>query len=186
MNSNRLNFAALQVLLLLGGLPGPGCSRDPPPGETVVTARPFDSEVRSHFGNEVCRIAEESERVEVERLNARNGEGPIHPVLEPIGKPVVPSAGWAARLRAVLGDSRNYRYPKPCAPHPGVGVQFISGPDQATLLICFECDMFSLAKPGEFRWKSFDPARAELVKLAQEAFPRDPVIQALRDERGRP
>jgi hypothetical protein len=46
--------------------------------------------------------------------------------------------------------------------------------------------MLSLAKPGEFRWKSFDPVRSELVKLAQEAFPRDPVIQALREKRGSP
>ncbi len=185
MNSNRLHFAALQVLLLLGGLPGPGCSRDQPPGETVVTARPFDSEVRSHFGKEFCRIAEGAERVEVERLNATIEEA-FPPVLEPVGRPVVPSPEWAARLRAVLGDSRNYQYAKPCVPHPGVGVHFKGGPEQATLLLCFECDMLSFAKPGEFRWRSFDPARAELVKLAREAFPLDPVIQGLREKRGSP
>ena len=66
---------------------------------------------------------------------------------------------------------------------PGLRVLFTRGSDSAALLLCFECEMLSLAPPGEIRWEFFDPASRKLVDLAKDAFPHDPEILGLKLER---
>src|SRR5262249_33047258 len=122
-----------------------------------------------------------AEKVEVQRLESSIGQGPLHPELTPGGDPIEPDQAWIERLQSVLVDSKSYlwRGGKPCTPLPGVRVTFKRESDTAILLLCFECNSRSLARPGRFRWKDSDPTFKELVRLVKEIFPRDPVIQGL-------
>lgn len=101
------------------------------------------------------------------------------------GDPVTPSADWTARLLKVIEspDSYGWNAGKGCMPQPGVAALFKMGTEEAHLLLCFDCDMLSLARPGVARWEDFDDVRPQLVALVKEVFPGDPVIQGLKPRR---
>ena len=159
----------------------PGCTKNTP-SAPLAPVEQFSAQVRDFFGEDVCAIVEGAEHVEVQRLDPSRGQGETGRGVALVGDPAVPTPEWIQRLKTVLENSQSYEWKdgKLCVPMPGLRVLCTKGEDSVALLLCFECEMLSMALAGEARWGDFDPARSELVRLAKELFPRDPVIQALQ------
>ncbi|HYF49398.1 MAG TPA: hypothetical protein VEJ63_08330 [Planctomycetota bacterium] len=89
---------------------------------------------------------------------------------------------FAARIAKLLLDDRTYDFErkKECKPQPGVAFKIFSEDTSVTLALCFECDEFDLVTSRKTLHEDFDGNRKEFVKLAQEAFPDDEVIKALK------
>jgi hypothetical protein len=96
-------------------------------------------------------------------------------------------AAFGSRIAGALFDPSSYRFDraKGCIFDPGVGFRVWRGDEYVDLLLCFSCDEFRLVLPkasgkaggvGE----DFEDNRAAFVALARQAFPQDPLIQALR------
>lgn len=145
------------------------------------------------LGEPALAVLREADRVEVFRLkNERAEEGE-----ERVGNYAVTVRGkeqgrnFAARLREVLTDEGTYVWDsgKGCDFDPGVGYRVWKGEQRIEVVLCFSCDQLVVFSPkaadGSVRSASadFDPARPALVKLAKEAFPDDPVVQALPGQR---
>ncbi len=152
-------------------------------------------EVRGLLGDRVLAVLDGATRVEVFRLKAdRVPQPPGAPKGEDAaGFPIVSTgkardARFAARVAAVLRDKGTYEFdrPKGCILRPGVAFRLWKGKQSVDLALCFECDILVVVARDEAgksvhrASKDFDPGRPALVKLARDAFPDDPEIQALR------
>jgi hypothetical protein len=70
---------------------------------------------------------------------------------------------------------------------PGVAFRFQRVGQRADMAVCFRCGNYYLGRPGDDYGQTVatPPAvYAVLARMAKEAFPDDPVVQAL-DEAGR-
>src|SRR5262249_20587950 len=96
-------------------------------------------------------------------------------------------AELAARLRSILADEATYSRSHKMCFWPGVAFRVHSGDEVVDVLVCFYCDNLYCGPPRDLAPNaenlSFDgsPRRADLVRLAKEAFPDDKEIQALED-----
>ena len=92
---------------------------------------------------------------------------------------------FAARLTAILLGDDVTRNAKKCGFSPGVAYRLWKGDLAVEVLICFECDVLWPHVVGErsdhphLEWQDFDSVRADLIKLAKEAFPDDKEILSL-------
>ena len=178
-------FKTMKILLLMLVLAGPGIiasrtdgSEDPPlpPSERVL----------QFLGRDAVSVITEAKRVEVFRLDP--SERPLEPGEPEVSGYRVIATGrakgkdFAARVRTLLLDERNYWFKGPskiCKPAPTVAFRLWHERKHADVVLCFECTMLQVNP--EVYFEDFDPIRPDLVKLAKEAFPRDPVIQKLGD-----
>ncbi len=99
---------------------------------------------------------------------------------------------FAAKVTAILFNDRTYLFnlAKGCIFDPGVAYRLWKDKDYVDVLLCFSCDELEVfvknADGTLYRaHEDFDPMRAELVKLAKEAFPDDQQIQALKEKGGK-
>jgi hypothetical protein len=92
------------------------------------------------------------------------------------------------RFLTLARDSDHYLFDlaKGCEFMPGVALRFDGPAGRLEVLLCFSCDEWAFAIPapdGELdSWEieDSDPARAELIRLARELFPRDEALSKLR------
>ncbi len=147
------------------------------------------------FGSEVWKLAMTSDSVDVVLLETFSKSADNRPSEFRMGKSiggvtrsnaVVPMADWLIRLRAQLNDLNHCEHlflsmTKRCLPVPGVAVRFTGKQNEtAVLLVCFECDMLSIAMADdEPRWEDFDTLHGELLRLARELFPDDEALANL-------
>ena len=85
-------------------------------------------------------------------------------------------------LLSVLRDPKTYEweYVKGCIVTPGVKLKFQSDGHQVDVLFCFECDILSVYRDGQYvSGGNFDFGRPQLVDLLTANFPNDPLIQSL-------
>jgi hypothetical protein len=137
-------------------------------------------------------ILEGATRVEVFRLDGKNGPQPAAEGEERIGGFLVTARGkdqgkeFAGELADILADEKTYSRGGEACFWPGVAFRVWKGEECVEVLVCFLCDNFYCGPPapGEGVKGSFHgtPARARLVRLAQEAFPEDKEIQGLKAE----
>jgi RNA polymerase sigma factor (sigma-70 family) len=95
----------------------------------------------------------------------------------------------AARAAALLLDRDNFALDqaKGCKFQPGVGLRFWKGKEFADVILCYHCNELMISAPDtaaqgvKTPYADFDPGQAALVKLAKELFPKDEVIQDLKE-----
>ena len=105
-----------------------------------------------------------------------------------VGKPQ--DALFARRLADVLTKNGTYLFnsAKGCKFRPTVGYHLSQGNRSLDVVLCFGCDEVKFivrnerGEPIHTAIEDFDPARARLLLLAQDAFPDDPEISAMRAE----
>ena len=159
----------------------------------LTAGRSPDAAVLTFLGEPATRILKGGTRVEAFRIN---NSGPIDPAAT---GPMIDrypitvtgpeqDARFAARLAAVFLDGKTYDFnmAKGCMFNPGVAFRVWAGRECVELILCFECTEFKLivkdaqGKPVRKVGEDFDGARPALVKLAQDAFPGDAAIMALK------
>lgn len=86
-----------------------------------------------------------------------------------------------AAFRKLALDSGSYWFgvSKGCEFMPGVGLLFVRGDEELSVLLCFSCQEWEFVHAGERVHEDFDPVHNRLVDLAQDLFPEDTGIQAL-------
>lgn len=152
--------------------------------------------VRSRFGSDALAIIAGATQAEAYRIERDLSQGAGRPA-DPSGPaddrslggykilsgPVLLEETRRRRLERILFSAGSYEWnrPKGCLPTPGVGIRYRQGDQEAHVHLCFECRMLSIGLPGAGQWQDFDPVNAPLVRLVQETFPRDPVIQGLKE-----
>jgi hypothetical protein len=80
------------------------------------------------------------------------------------------------RLQAVMFNATTYDFnsAKRCMFQPHLGFIFEKSGRQAYALFCFSCNEVSYGREGKrISVEDFDSARAEILKLGREIFPRD-------------
>lgn len=142
-----------------------------------------DANLHEVFGTkQVLEAVKSAERVEACRLAPESYHKASLAEYDFIGDPVRVSEADADALVAVLVDPATYLFDmaKGCLPVYGVGVRFIAGAEEVTVLFCFECDILTVYRGDqEVGGEDFDPARARFVAIMQRIFPKDEAIQAL-------
>jgi hypothetical protein len=166
-----------------------GCERKPEPA-TVRTPELVQDRTWAdrYFDHRTAAVFAGSDKVEVFRVDATQaqirGEGKIsgYPV---IGRGPTQGPEFAAKLARILADPETYSdYFKFCDFDPGVAFRVWKGDSRIDLIICFECNKFSIGPPtqemvGETSDFTFS-GRSRFLRLAKEALPNDKVIQGLR------
>lgn len=101
-------------------------------------------------------------------------------------KPVPLSKARIQALLTLLRQAEAHPMPsgKGCEPIPGVAVEFSRRGESEWILLCFDCDMYTLSKEHVLGWADFDPYHKDLVKWVQGVFPKDNEIQGLSMESG--
>jgi hypothetical protein len=188
-----LGWGALAVGLVLAA----GCV-------AVTTGGGPSRQVRTFLSNEGVAVLQGATKVEVFRVDP--GFPPKDrpddpkadaPAGEKVGDYAVTAKGkdqgpeFAARLRAILFNDRTYLFDmaKGCIFQPGVAFRVWNGKESMDVFLCFSCDELLILVKDEsgavvhLAQEDFDPMRAELVKLAREAFPDDPEIQGLQERK---
>jgi len=103
------------------------------------------------------------------------------------GEKLPASAAQAKRLKAILANPKSYSFDIAKGCGPTYGVRFLFSPEKAAddtppiaLNLCFECNILTLTRANNTLGdEDFDNARAGLVALCKELFPRDEEIQSL-------
>lgn len=151
--------------------------------------------IRHRLGWDVWWTLQTADTVSVYRLNEAairglNLEG-MDWWSKAVGNPVTPPDEWARKMRGALLNAKHYDWQnrrKVCAPTPGVGMRFIKSGKEVVVLICFECDMISVAPAGQMHWMDFDrgsspnysEGRERYLQLVKQIFPADASIQSLK------
>ena len=135
-------------------------------------------------------------KVEVFRIDGRN-DPPDPTVIKPgdptVGGYAILSKGkdqtleFAARLNDLLTDTRTYSESFAKCFWPGVAFRIWKGDECVDMIICFKCHNFYLGPPTNkqvMETASFYGASnaGRLIRLAKEAFPDDPEVQALEEK----
>lgn len=96
---------------------------------------------------------------------------------------------FARLLATLLFDEKTYMgAAKGCIFRPGVAFRVWKGNEFINVLICYSCREIKLFKTDQQQERNaetdiwFDSAQSEFIMLAQEAFPDDQEIQALREK----
>ena len=101
-----------------------------------------------------------------------------------VGDPVALSRGAAFELQQLLATPGSYRFSiaKECGPPDyGVKFSFISGGDEVDVYVCFKCRELAVTRGDGTNGKAdFDPSGSRLIAIAQELFPGDAEIMALK------
>ncbi|BBO32344.1 hypothetical protein PLANPX_1956 [Lacipirellula parvula] len=102
------------------------------------------------------------------------------------GDPVQLSRGAAYELQQLLATPGSYRFFAPiveeCGPPDyGVKFSFINGGDEVDVYVCFKCRALAVTRSDRTNGEAdFDPSASRLVAIAQELFPGDAEIMAIR------
>lgn len=147
---------------------------------------------RDRWGEAAMAVMREADAIEVIRLEQPTERPPgftdsPYYGMVPRGNPIRPTDSWTSRLREAAANSWNYNWyiHTRCLPEPGVCVRFHRGAEVVDLLLCFECNLASLAPPGQHggpiidQWIDFRVKRAPFSALVKEIFPNDAAIQAI-------
>jgi hypothetical protein len=155
----------------------------------------WDLAGRGRLGWRTRAVLAGATRVEVFRLDAE--KGPRRPDEkeegeEQFGGWLVTSQGkdqdrpFAEQLADILFDEATYTNRSVHCFDPGVGYRVWRGDRAVEILICFRCNNFYCGPPTRRAKENArfggSPRRADLVRLAKEAFPGDKEIQALKGE----
>ena len=151
-----------------------------------------DSRVANMFGGEQnMAILQHPDRVEILRIGSiqtaddpfRQGPPSEYPI---ITGPRTLSASMIGALTHDLIQPDTYVWDavKTCLPTPGIRIDYIRGDDRLQLLICLKCDIMQVfrndVRVGE---EDFDAIHSEMVRIAKAAFPDDPIIQKVPEDR---
>jgi hypothetical protein len=94
---------------------------------------------------------------------------------------------FADRLAGLLSRPSTYSYAFAGCFWPGVAFRVWKGEECTEVLICFQCDNLYAGPPQDRAMENASfagsPRRRDLVRLAKEAFPDDPEIQALEEDK---
>ena len=96
------------------------------------------------------------------------------------------SAAEARALRDALAREEAYLWDvaKGCLPTWGALLEFGGEAPRLQVLLCLECDILNVHLDGVLvGGEDFDPVRSDLVGALQSAFPADPVVRDLRNQR---
>ena len=151
---------------------------------------------KAHLDSRTAGILAGATKVEVYRIDGRDDPPdptPIKPGDPTVGGYAILSRGpdqgadFTRRLADILTDETTYsdRFSK-CF-WPGVAFRVYQGDECVDMVICFRCHNFYLGPPSDKRvmeTASFasTPAVERIVRLAKDAFPDDPEIQALEEK----
>lgn len=152
----------------------------------------FFNHPRDRWGEAAMQTMRASDSVEVIRLVRANDlkEGfrdqPFYGMVQ-TGEAIKAPDAWVSRMRDAVDNSRNYEWlwQSRCLPVPGVCVRYHRGDDCVDLLICFECDLMSLASTGGHggsiskQWIDFRAKRSPFADLVKELYPNDAAIQGI-------
>jgi hypothetical protein len=100
-----------------------------------------------------------------------------------IAGPVAISEASLGELKSRFADANSYLWDmaKACIFQPGVRFDFIRGDDRLQILVCFSCDELQAWHNGKrVGGEDIDRIRPVLLQVAQQAFPEDADIQALK------
>jgi hypothetical protein len=83
------------------------------------------------------------------------------------------------KLSKILSDNSTYGWDmwKPCLTDYGARLVFKRGKEQAVIDLCFSCNILSISSASTHTTEDFDDARAALLKIIKESFPKDKLIQ---------
>lgn len=90
----------------------------------------------------------------------------------------------ADALALILADSDTYAWDvaKACEFEPGVGIRFVGVDSSTEILLCFSCDELQIVRDGKrVGHEDTDSARGHLIKIVQNIFPDDKIIQGLKE-----
>jgi hypothetical protein len=146
--------------------------------------------LREHLGSRGASILRGATRVEILRVKAIPYSEPAPRPYEIVRAGPTRDAKFAARLADVLlGDGVTVGASR-CPFSPGVAFRAYQGEQAVEVVVCFHCEdlmagIVGTGKPGRWPYPRyrFGPARAALVRLAKEAFPEDPKIRDLPEQR---
>src|SRR5262249_278737 len=140
------------------------------------------------LGRQTVDILSGATKVEVFRIDGKGDRQPKPGEAAMLGNPVTARGkdqdeAFAKKLADVLLDDRTYTEEWAKCFRPGVAFRVWRGSDSVKVLVCFQCDNFYCGPPAD-RNATFhgSPQRPRLVRLAKEAFPEDPEIQALAEK----
>ena len=90
------------------------------------------------------------------------------------------------KLSRIFLDEKSYKINfddgslKLCEFNPGLAFRFYKGKEVLDILLCFQCDEIKFYHNQKLLGQAdVDPARADLVNLSKQLFPKDKVIQLL-------
>jgi RNA polymerase sigma factor (sigma-70 family) len=147
--------------------------------------------VRKLLGERGAEILSRANTVEVWYMGTKSapkggGGFPVVTLVEGKAQP----KPFADRLRAVLLDEKSYRAGEVReGTNPAVGFRLRDGEDRLEVVLSFTGNRLSAVtwhgkgKRLSSGQADFGPARAALVRLAKEAFPKDKKIQSLTEKR---
>jgi hypothetical protein len=160
-----------------GGILLTGCSQSSPNADR-------SAEVEKRFGGkDSAKLLTNHDKVEAFRLVDSEGRETIDEY-ETVGDPVVVPAESAAKLGKLLSADDSYLWDVAvgCKPDYGVRIKFTRGDNALDVLFCFKCGMLATYVDGNrVSGAIFDPIHADLVKFMKSLFPKDEVIQKLKD-----
>ena len=163
---------------------------------------PAASREEGRLADDAVAILSHAEKVETFRLlTGREGKvsnpGDALPKIQKYYAVVAtgPTLGpeFGSRLAGVfLSPGANRYSPSACIFDPGVAFRVWRGERYADLLVCFNCNVWSLEPPagtadddpGDVRGKDLRPVRAAVVRLVREAFADDAEVRSLSERDG--
>ena len=143
-----------------------------------------DRPVRKFLGDDRIRMLESSQvrayRVDPER-SAQGESADAQAGFFVTAEGPELSAAQRTVFRDLVFDEGNWDFDraKSCEFMPGVALRFVNGDEVMVVLLCFSCDEWGFHHDGKTRIEDNDQARRPLIRLAQELFPDDPVVQKL-------
>jgi hypothetical protein len=126
-------------------------------------------------------------RVEAFRVDPAADPTDIRPAIAGftiIGSATVIDQKHHQELASLLLDSKTYRDgPSACGFTPGIAVRFTGKDSRVVVVYCFHCDdLFAASKAAHSTTHSFSPGRAQLIRVMKKIFPKDKVVQALKEK----
>lgn len=105
-----------------------------------------------------------------------------------VSGPVQIAPSMLARIAEVFSSPGSYednlKQGKMCIPHYAVRFRLEKESDVADIYLCYSCaEMYTVLNGELLRPVSFDPSQSNLISIAQELFPDDSAIQALKSYR---
>jgi RNA polymerase sigma factor (sigma-70 family) len=166
--------------------------------EKAKGSRPGDA-LRRRYGDKTIAILQGATKVEVFRVDpadyvdpekTKEGQDKRFGGYAIMLKGEDQGEKLAQKAAALLLDRDNFlmNAAKGCKFSPGVGLRFWKGKEFAELLLCYKCSELKVIAPDTkaqgvtIPMADFEKGRAAFIKLAKELFPKDEVIQGLKDK----
>jgi hypothetical protein len=151
-----------------------------PPARPTPTAKTVEDVIG---GKAAVALLREADQVEAFRLKDSEYQETIDKYQQ-VGDGVPVSPDTAAEFAKLLSSTNSFKLDsaKGCVPVYGVQIRFTKDRQTLDLLFCFACDIFLTYLNGKrVGGEDFDPIRPQIVAIMKSLFPKDDVIQKLRD-----